>query len=445
MHAPCPQCRPRTQSQYGRIVDKLGAGACVVLDGATATELPHLSDAEHARRRAPVGHARARRGGGRRARRAPRATSPPAATSSRRTPGGCRAPCCTASRPVWSSTQPVHWMDLARRGLRLARQAVDEGGRATRLRGRVLDQRRRRLRRGREHDPAARAAVRRRAAGSDPARDADGRAAVAVRHGPGAAGHGASGLAVVPPLPARPVQRLRPALGRAGGRRLRPRGGALRADGHRRADDQLHPARPRRRDGVLPARLHRPAARRLPQPRLLHRRGLALRAGRRQRRVRRDGAALARGGSADHRRLLRRRARPRRGRARAARADRWPATTRPRRRRRLPTRASRREPAPAPAWTDRRGRSLHPLPFPDLVADAGVATPSSAQPHGLALPLRPGASARISAAWTSAAAPASSASSSRSTARRTSARSTSTSAPCATPRPTRIATASATA
>ena len=31
--------------------------------------------------------------------------------------------------PVWNSTQPVHWMDLARRGLRLARQAVDEGGR----------------------------------------------------------------------------------------------------------------------------------------------------------------------------------------------------------------------------------------------------------------------------------------------------------------------------
>ena len=31
--------------------------------------------------------------------------------------------------PLWNSTQPVHWMDLARRGLRLARQAVGEGGR----------------------------------------------------------------------------------------------------------------------------------------------------------------------------------------------------------------------------------------------------------------------------------------------------------------------------
>jgi release factor glutamine methyltransferase len=36
------------------------------------------------------------------------------------------------------------------------------------------------------------------------------------------------------------------------------------------------------------------------------------------------------------------------------------------------------EPARAPAWSDRRGRPLHPLAFPDLVADAGVVVPSSA-------------------------------------------------------------------
>ncbi len=34
--------------------------------------------------------------------------------------------------PVWNSTQPVHWMDLARRGLRLAREAVDDSGRDAR-------------------------------------------------------------------------------------------------------------------------------------------------------------------------------------------------------------------------------------------------------------------------------------------------------------------------
>jgi release factor glutamine methyltransferase len=44
----------------------------------------------------------------------------------------------------------------------------------------------------------------------------------------------------------------------------------------------------------------------------------------------------------------------------------------------VPDRLLQREPAPAPVWTDRRGRSLHPLPFPDLVADPGVVAPSSA-------------------------------------------------------------------
>ena len=54
---------------------------------------------------------------------------------------------------------------------------------------------------------------------------------------------------------------------------------ALRLEqlGVRRAADQLHPARPRRRHGPVPARLHRPAARRLSQPRLLHERRLAAR------------------------------------------------------------------------------------------------------------------------------------------------------------------------
>ena len=31
---------------------------------------------------------------------------------------------------LWESTTPVHWMDIARRGVRLAREAVDEAGRA---------------------------------------------------------------------------------------------------------------------------------------------------------------------------------------------------------------------------------------------------------------------------------------------------------------------------
>lgn len=167
-------------------------------------------------RRAPVGHASARRGGGGGARRAPRLC-------------GGRLRCHldehlgVAERAAGRGGAAV---DLHRAGAldgsRAPRLALGApGGKRRRARGRlrggVLDQRRRRLRRGPEHDPAARPAVRPRAARSHPAGDADDRAAVAVRHGAVAARHGTSGLAVVSPLPARPVQRVRAALGRPGG------------------------------------------------------------------------------------------------------------------------------------------------------------------------------------------------------------------------------------
>jgi S-methylmethionine-dependent homocysteine/selenocysteine methylase/SAM-dependent methyltransferase len=36
-----------------------------------------------------------------------------------------------SDRPaLWDSTRPIHWMDIARKGVRLARRAVDEGGRS---------------------------------------------------------------------------------------------------------------------------------------------------------------------------------------------------------------------------------------------------------------------------------------------------------------------------
>jgi S-methylmethionine-dependent homocysteine/selenocysteine methylase/SAM-dependent methyltransferase len=115
-------------TQYGRVVDKIGAGACVVLDGATATELPHLSDAEHAVDERLWGT---------------RALIEEAAAVLDVHRGYVQAGCDVISTntwglpsallhgvsPVWNSTQPVHWMDLARRGLRLAREAVDDSGR----------------------------------------------------------------------------------------------------------------------------------------------------------------------------------------------------------------------------------------------------------------------------------------------------------------------------
>ena len=114
--------------QYGRIVEKLGAGACVVLDGATATELPHLSDAEHAVDERLWGT---------------RALVEESAAVLDVHRGYVAAGCDVISTntwglpsallhgvtPLWNSTEPVHWMDLARRGLRLARQAVADGGR----------------------------------------------------------------------------------------------------------------------------------------------------------------------------------------------------------------------------------------------------------------------------------------------------------------------------
>jgi S-methylmethionine-dependent homocysteine/selenocysteine methylase/SAM-dependent methyltransferase len=120
---------PTTHSpQYGRIVGKLGAGACVILDGATATELPHLSDAEHAVDERLWGT---------------RALVEEAGAVLDVHRGYVAAGCDVISTntwglpsallhevaPLWNSTEHVHWMDLARRGLRLARQAVRDGGR----------------------------------------------------------------------------------------------------------------------------------------------------------------------------------------------------------------------------------------------------------------------------------------------------------------------------
>ena len=61
---------------------------------------------------------------------------------------------------------------------------------------------------------------------------------------------GLPGVAQLPPLPPRRLRRVRRALGRARGRRVRPRRAPLRGDGRRRAADQLHAARPRRRDAA---------------------------------------------------------------------------------------------------------------------------------------------------------------------------------------------------
>ena len=165
--------------------------------------------------------------------------------------------------------------------------------------------------------------------------------------------------------------------------------------------------------------------------------------GDRRRRVRRAGARLARGGRADHRRLLRRRP------EHIAAARERLAGTRPRAHRRPLEDAldGAREPATAAAVVDATParRPLYPLDFPDLVVEPGVVAPGPPSFLRGGYLYRRGHRRAPRAASTSAAAPASSACSSRSTAPRTCTASTSTAAPSPTRSPTRSATASATA
>ncbi len=147
-------------------------------------------------------------------------------------------------------------------------QGDGRDGARERLRRRVRDLRGGQLSPPARDHRAARAHVRGRPAGHAAARDPDADPRPGdVRDGRAAARDGAAGLALVPPLPPRRVRRLRTALGPARGRPVRPRGAPLRGDGRRGADDQLPARRPRAGHRLVAARLHRAAARRLPEPR----------------------------------------------------------------------------------------------------------------------------------------------------------------------------------
>ena len=194
-----------------------------------------------------------------------------------------------------------------------------------------------------------------------------------------------------------------------------------------RAGHQLHPARPRGRDAVVAARLHRHAAGRVSQPRLPVGRRLAPRAADHRRastpswrcagatRARRSSAAAA--GSAPS-------TWPRRAR-------RWtntkPGHARPRSlpRRRGGRRRGDRQGRAAASRTH-RGREMFPLDMPEIGVDDGRVRPHPGQLPGLEVPRTARASAPTSAASTSAAAPACSPSSWPATAPSTSTPSTST-------------------
>jgi len=118
----------RTSEAYARVIEKLLANECVILDGATGTELPRLTDAEHAADERLWGaHA---------------LLAEPSAVLDvhrRYVDAGCdvistntwglASTLLIDAQHLWGTTVPVHSMDLARRGLDLARHAIDEGER----------------------------------------------------------------------------------------------------------------------------------------------------------------------------------------------------------------------------------------------------------------------------------------------------------------------------
>jgi hypothetical protein len=119
-----------SSARLRRISDMIAAGRCVILDGGIGTELPQAAGSERAldeplwgrpcadRRADAVLHVHARYLEGR------------LRTSSPRTRWGSPPP-CRAMAPACGTTsrRPVHWMDVARRAVRLAHRAVAEANR----------------------------------------------------------------------------------------------------------------------------------------------------------------------------------------------------------------------------------------------------------------------------------------------------------------------------
>jgi S-methylmethionine-dependent homocysteine/selenocysteine methylase len=116
-------------SAYGRIIEMIAAGRCVILDGGIGTELPRAAGSERALDE-PLWGARAL------------IDAPDAVQSvhARYLEAGCDvittntwglATALSGHGPgLWDDVEaPVHWMDVARRAVRLAHRAVTEHGR----------------------------------------------------------------------------------------------------------------------------------------------------------------------------------------------------------------------------------------------------------------------------------------------------------------------------
>lgn len=117
----------RSTSRFEVVERKIGSDRCVVLDGATATELSRLSDDRSVDERlwgvdtlvsSPADVLSVHR-------RYAEAGCDIISTNTWGLPNALRE-----SLELWEAMGPVHWMDLARRGIGLARQAASDAGRA---------------------------------------------------------------------------------------------------------------------------------------------------------------------------------------------------------------------------------------------------------------------------------------------------------------------------
>ncbi len=116
-------------SAYARISALIDADTCVVLDGAMATELQEAHD-DHSELQEQLWGTGA----------LVRAPDDVLRVHRRYVDAGCDVICTdtwglpTALRAdspqLWEAERPVHWMDVARRGVQLARRAAADGGRA---------------------------------------------------------------------------------------------------------------------------------------------------------------------------------------------------------------------------------------------------------------------------------------------------------------------------
>ncbi|HEY1277418.1 MAG TPA: homocysteine S-methyltransferase family protein [Thermoleophilaceae bacterium] len=118
----------RPLTAYGHLTDMLAADRCIILDGGTATELPGAGDSPgsdeglwgtRALVRSPADVLEVHR-------RYVRSGCDVISTNTWGLPSALR----DGGPRLWDSAEPVHWMDIARRGLRLVHEAIEEEGRA---------------------------------------------------------------------------------------------------------------------------------------------------------------------------------------------------------------------------------------------------------------------------------------------------------------------------